>query len=73
MLLTFAFSLLWLLLAPWARLLGAGGMRTGLGRDFPLALAIGYGAVIWGPVEDEAWGKERAGGHAQPGQAIVTC
>ncbi len=37
------------------------------------AAALGYGAVIWGPVEDEAWGAERAAKFARPELLLASC
>jgi hypothetical protein len=37
------------------------------------AAALGYAAVIWGPIEDQAWGAERAASHARPELLMASC
>ena len=37
------------------------------------AAALGYAAVIWGPVEDAAWGAERAANFARPELLLASC
>jgi hypothetical protein len=37
------------------------------------AVALGYAAVVWGPVEDDAWGPERSAIHARPDLLMAEC